>query len=125
MFTETNAGHLQAIVATVLRGLRAQALVPRALSDTAFCRSCVYQQPCWEDGGWEKRHLVDPGALAQADEIRQMTRRLRKAIDGDDVAAQRAREALSALVTTLEQSGETDFGMTRAIADEALFALRG
>ncbi len=125
VFTETNAGHLQAIVGTVVRGLGAQALVPRALTDTAFCRTCVYRQPCWEDGGWEKRHLVDPGALTQADQIRQMTRRLRKAIDGDETAAQRAREALSAVATALEQSIGTDIGIVGATVDEALFALGG
>jgi hypothetical protein len=123
VFTETNAGHLHAIAATVVRGLHAQALVPRALTNPAYCRACVYQQPCWEDGGWEKRHLVDPGAFAQADQIRQMSRRLRKAIDGDDVAAQRARDALAAVATTLEQSVGTDAGIAGATIEEALFAV--
>ena len=120
VFTETNAGHLQAIVATVVRGLRAQSLIPRALTDPVYCRSCVFQQPCWEDGGWEKRHLVDPGAYTQGDQIRQMIRQLRRAVEGDDLAAQRARAALAAVATTLEQSS-----LTGGVLDEALFALGG
>jgi len=124
VFTETNAGHLHTTLATMLRGLRAQVLIPRALSQPSFCRTCVYHLPCWEDGGWEKRHLVDPGTLAQAERLRDMIRELRRTINGDGLAAQRAREALAVISTKV---GEVlpDLHTVRAVLDEAVFALDG
>jgi hypothetical protein len=122
VFTETNAGHLHATLATMLRGLRAQVLIPRALSQPSFCRACVYQLPCWEDGGWEKRHLVDPGTLAQAERLRDMIREVRRAVSGDGVAAQRAREALAVISANVD-SVLPDLRAVRAVVDEAEFAL--
>ena len=124
MFTETNAGHLDAILTTMLRGLRAQVLVPRALSQPAFCRTCVYQLPCWEDGGWEKRHLVDPGTLAQAERLRDMIREVRRAMSGDGLAAQRAREALAVISANVD-AVLPDLHAVRAVLDEAVIALDG
>ncbi len=124
VFKETNAGHLHAILATMLRGLRAQVLVPRALSQPAFCRTCVYQLPCWEDGGWEKRHLVDPGTLAQAERLRDLIRDVRRAISGDGLAAQRAREALAVINANVDEV-LPDLHAVRAILDEAVIALDG
>jgi hypothetical protein len=124
VFTETNAGHLHAILATMLRGLRAQVLIPRALSQPSFCRTCVYQLPCWEDGGWEKRHLVDPGTLAQAERLRDMIRDVCRAISGDGVAAQRAREALDVISANVD-GVMPDLHGVRAVLDEVVLALDG
>jgi hypothetical protein len=78
-------------IPAMLPGWRAQVWSP-GLSQPVFCRTCVYQLPCWEDGGWEKRHLVDPGMLAQAERLRDMIRDVRRAISGDGLAAQQLEQ---------------------------------
>jgi hypothetical protein len=122
VFTETNTGHLHAILATMLRGLRSQALVPRALSQPAFCRMCVFQLPCWEDGGWEKRHLVDQGMLAQAERVRDMIRAVRRTVHGDNLAAAKARDALSVISASAELA-LPDLPAVRVVLEEAGGAL--
>jgi signal transduction histidine kinase len=70
VFTEANFGYLHGLMLSLARGLRAQALIPRAVADPQFCRGCGFRDDCSQPHAWEQSHLLDPGTLVLAEMAR-------------------------------------------------------
>lgn len=103
-FTETNVGHLLAIVTATIRGMESHVIIPRALIGYDDCRACAYRAHCWGES-WENLHLIDAGVLGRAEQLRTITRRLREALRGDDQATRRALQAIQVVCEGLSSIG--------------------
>jgi hypothetical protein len=103
-FRETNSGHLQALVASIARGMRQHVVVPRAVTGYEHCRACAYRPECWDGGNWDTLPLIDAGLLGAAEGLRDAMQELRGSLAGDPATAERIRQALAVLETNLAEA---------------------